>query len=126
MVCLVLVASNASQGARPHSNPPFWTTLPDGLGTHDEVVWGPDEEVSGDVSEEVEVDMGEAAWEDTVVMADEVGVAGVDEEEYEDRVDVDEDIREDTAVVIDVDGEDEEGMDAEDISEVAGDVELKV
>ena len=44
----------------PHSNPPFWTTLLEGLGTQVEVVWGADDEVNGDVSEEVEVEMGEA------------------------------------------------------------------
>lgn len=61
MVCLVWVASIAIQGERPHSKPPFWTTLFEGLGTQVEVVWGADEEIGGAVSEEAEVEMGEDA-----------------------------------------------------------------
>lgn len=59
MECLVLVTSTAIQGARPHSKPPFRTTLFDGVGAQVAlgvaVVCGTDEEVACDVREEAGV-----------------------------------------------------------------------
>lgn len=68
MECLVLVTSTGIQGARPHSKPPFRTTLFDGveaqvaLGVA--VVCGTDEEVATDVREDAGVvaeDLAEVA-----------------------------------------------------------------
>ena len=78
-------SSVATQGEMPHSKPPFWTTLFDGVGTQEEVgaevVWGLDEELGGDATEEAEVDIEEDAREDTEVTADEDGVEDEDGEE---------------------------------------------
>ena len=76
--CLVLVMSVATHGARPHSKPPFWTTLSEGLGTQVAagvaVVGGAEEEVGGaDVEEEEE---GGKDADDSGEMADE----GADDE----------------------------------------------
>ncbi len=85
MACLVLVASAGTQGEMPHSKPPFWTTLFDGVGAQVEegvgAVWGADEEVTGDAAEEAEVDIEEAAGKDTAVTADVGGVEDVNEDE---------------------------------------------
>ena len=92
-VCLVLVMSVATHGARPHSKPPFWTTLSEGLGTQVAagvavVGWTADEGGAENAEEEEE---GGTDADDSVEMADE----GADEEG-------------------------EGGKDAEDTTEVAG------
>lgn len=68
MECLVLVTSTAVQGARPHSKPPFRTTLFDGVGAQVAlgvaVVCGTDDEVATDVREDAGVvaeDLAEVA-----------------------------------------------------------------
>ncbi len=87
MECVVLVTSPATQGARPHSKPPFTTTLFDGVGLQTElvivVVERADEEVADKVREEAVVD--------TAV------VLGADE----DNGDVEEDALEETTVTDD-------------------------
>lgn len=76
----------------PHSKPPFWTTLFEGLGAQVaavvEAAWEADEEVGGDAGEEAEVGIESAAGEDTAVTADEGGVdeeGGIDEEDEDEE-----------------------------------------
>ena len=88
----------------PHSKPPFWTTLFDGVGTQvevdAEVDWAADEEAGGDVCEKAEADVAEDAREDIAVTTDVGGVEDVNEEK--------------------------EGLNVENTAEVAGDTELEV
>ena len=114
MECLVWVTSAAIQGERPHSKPPFRTTLLVGLGAQVwadlEAVGAADEEVfGGGADEEAEVDTEVDAREDAVV-------AAVEGAEFDTEVDA----RDDVIVIT------EEGKDADDAAEVDGGTGLGV
>lgn len=85
MECVLRCKSAPIQGWMPHSKPPFWTTLFEGLGAQVaavvEAAWEADEEVGGDAGEEAEVGIESVAGEDTAVTADEGGVDEEDEDE---------------------------------------------
>ena len=62
MVYLEFATTAAAQGARPHSKPPFWTTLLDGLGAQVALKVGVVEEDDAceDVGPDVDVVLGAA------------------------------------------------------------------
>ena len=60
MVYLVLATAAATQGARPHSKPPVWTTLLDGLGAQVALEVGvvDEDDAFDDVGPDVDVVLG--------------------------------------------------------------------
>ena len=93
MVYLELATTAAAQGARPHSKPPFWTTLLDGLGAQVALKVGVVEEddACDDVERDADVvagaveEVADEAREDTTVTEDEGSVDDVDERDLADE-----------------------------------------
>ena len=94
MVYLELATTAATQGARPHSKPPFLTTLLDGLGAAQvalEVGAAEVDDARDDVGRDVNVvpgaveDVADEAWEDTTVTEDEGRAEDVDERDLADE-----------------------------------------
>ena len=94
MVYLELATTAAAQGARPHSKPPFWTTLLDGLGAQVALKVGVVEEddACDDVERDADVvagaveEVADEAREDTTVTEDEGSVDDVDKRDLADEV----------------------------------------